>query len=79
MHKDKRERFKELCELAEAQEDAKKLGKIAKEIDSILDSELMRLKTVTCAVLAYRIASNAGGPFYGRPREDHLPCGLHRL
>ena len=42
--KDKRERFKELCELAEVQEDTKKLGKIAKEIDSILDAELVRLK-----------------------------------
>ena len=46
MRKDKRERFKELCELAEAQEDTKKRGKIAKEIDRILDSELMRLKKV---------------------------------
>jgi len=45
MHKDIRERFKELCELAEVQEDTEKLGKIAKEIDSILDSELMRLKS----------------------------------
>jgi hypothetical protein len=44
MHKDKRERFKELCELAEVQEDTKKLGKIAEEIDSILDAELVRLK-----------------------------------
>jgi hypothetical protein len=44
MHKGKRERFKELCELAEVQEDFKKLGKIAEEIDSILASELVRLK-----------------------------------
>ena len=44
MHKGKRERFKELCELAEVQEDTKKLGKIAEEIDSILDAELVRLK-----------------------------------
>ncbi len=38
MHKEKRERFKELCELAEVQKKLgkKKLGKIAKEIDSIL-------------------------------------------
>ena len=49
MHKDKRERFKELCglcELAEVQEDFKKLGKIAEEIDSILASELVRLKKI---------------------------------
>ena len=47
MHKDKRERFKELCELAEVQEDTKKLGKIAEEIDSILDAELVRLKKLS--------------------------------
>jgi hypothetical protein len=46
MHKGKRERFKELCELAEVQEDTKKLGKIAEEIDSILTSELVRLKNI---------------------------------
>jgi hypothetical protein len=46
MHKGKRERFKELCELAEVQEDPKKLGKIAEEIDSILASELVRLKKI---------------------------------
>jgi hypothetical protein len=46
MHKGKRERFKELCELAEVQEDIKKLGKIAEEIDSILDAELLRLKKI---------------------------------
>jgi hypothetical protein len=46
MHKGKRERFKELCELAEVQEDFKKLGKIAEEIDSILASELARLKKI---------------------------------
>ncbi len=44
MHKAKRERFKELCELAEVQEDTRKLRKIAEEIDSILDAELVRLK-----------------------------------
>jgi hypothetical protein len=47
MHKGKRERFKELCELAEVQEDIKKLGKIAKEIESILDGELLRLKKIS--------------------------------
>jgi hypothetical protein len=47
MHKGKRERFKELCEIAEVEEDAKKLGKIAKEIDSILDDELARLKKIS--------------------------------
>jgi hypothetical protein len=47
MHKSKRERFKELCEIAEVEEDAKKLGKIAKEIDSILDDELARLKKIS--------------------------------
>ena len=46
MHKGKRERFKELCELAEVQEDIKKLGKIAEEIDSILDAALVRLKKI---------------------------------
>jgi hypothetical protein len=46
MHKGKRERFKELCELAEVEEDTKKLGKIAKEINSILDGELVRLKKI---------------------------------
>jgi hypothetical protein len=46
MHKDKRERFKELCELAEVQEDTKKLGKIAEEIDRILNAELVRLKKI---------------------------------
>ncbi len=48
MHKEKRERFKELCELAEVQKKLgkKKLGKIAKEIDSILDAELIRLKKI---------------------------------
>jgi hypothetical protein len=46
MHKGKRERFKELCEQAEVQEDSKKLGKIAEEIDSILASELVRLKKI---------------------------------
>jgi hypothetical protein len=46
MHESKRERFKELCELAEVQEDTKKLGKIAEEIDSILDAELVRLKKI---------------------------------
>jgi hypothetical protein len=46
MHKGKRERFKELCELAEVQEDIKKLGQITKEIDSILASELVRLKKI---------------------------------
>jgi hypothetical protein len=45
MYKGKRERFKELCELA-VQEDPKKLGKIAEEIDSILASELVRLKKI---------------------------------
>jgi hypothetical protein len=39
-----RERFKELCELAEGVEDKSKLSKIAEEIDSILDDELHRLK-----------------------------------
>jgi hypothetical protein len=46
MHKGKRERFKELCELAEVQEDTKKLGEIAEEIYSILDAELVRLKKI---------------------------------
>ena len=46
MHKNKRDRFKELCELAEVQEDTKKLGKLAEEIDSILDAELIRLKKI---------------------------------
>jgi hypothetical protein len=46
MHKSKRDRFKELCELAEVQEDSKKLGKIAEEIDSILASELVRLNKI---------------------------------
>jgi hypothetical protein len=50
MHKDKRERFKELCELAEVQEDAKKLGKIAEEIDRILDAELVRLKKISLKI-----------------------------
>ena len=40
MRKGKRERFKE-CELAEVQEDTKKLGEIAEEIYSILDPELV--------------------------------------
>jgi hypothetical protein len=46
MHKGKRERFKELCEIAEVEEDTEKLGKIAKEIDSILADELARLKKI---------------------------------
>jgi hypothetical protein len=41
-----RERFKELCEHAEVVEDTNKLGKIADEIDSILDDELRRLKNI---------------------------------
>ena len=39
-----RERFKQLSEHAEVVEDKNKLGKIAEEIDSILDDELHRLK-----------------------------------
>jgi hypothetical protein len=51
LHKGKRERFKELCELAEVQEDTTKLGKIANEINSILDAELIRLKKIEEAYL----------------------------
>jgi hypothetical protein len=47
MHKGKRERLKELCEIAEVEEDTKKLGKIAKEIDSILAEELARLTKIS--------------------------------
>jgi hypothetical protein len=46
MNKGVRERFKELCEWAEVEEDTKKLGKIVKEIDSILNAELIRLKKI---------------------------------
>jgi hypothetical protein len=46
MQKKRRERFKELCEHAEVVEDTNKLGKIAKEIDRILDDELDRLKNI---------------------------------
>jgi hypothetical protein len=41
-----RERFKELCEHAEVEEETNKLSKIAEEIDRILDDELDRLKNI---------------------------------
>ena len=41
-----RERFKELCEHAEVEEDTKKLTKIVDKIESILDAELDRLKKI---------------------------------
>jgi hypothetical protein len=39
-----RERYKELCEIGEVEKDAKKLKKLAKQIDRILDIEVDRLK-----------------------------------
>ena len=40
----KKERFKELSEHAEVEDDSKKLRKIAKEINRILKAEINRLK-----------------------------------
>jgi len=44
MHTRDRERYKELCELAEVENDPKKLRKVARQIDRILDIEVGRLK-----------------------------------
>jgi hypothetical protein len=39
-----RERYKELSEHAEVEDDPKKLGRIAKEVNRILKAEINRLK-----------------------------------
>ena len=50
MLRNRRERFKELCEHAEVVEDKNKLSKIAEEIDRILDDELDRLKKIRISI-----------------------------
>jgi hypothetical protein len=41
-----RERYKELSEHAEVEDDPKKLRKIAKEVNRILEAEINRLKKI---------------------------------
>ena len=44
MHARNRERYKALCEIAEVENDPKKLRKLSEQIDRILDIEVRRLK-----------------------------------
>jgi hypothetical protein len=47
MNRRDRERFKELCEHAEVQNEPQKLAKLASQIDKILESEVAKLKKDT--------------------------------
>ena len=52
MNRRDRERFKELCEQAEVENQPEKLARLASQIDKMLESEVAKLKKNTKAASA---------------------------